>query len=112
MAGIQTTAYHHLIDSIVAERDPGSRRRLAEDLVRTLGGGMASDAEPASRDTTRASADAATLRVLAVHGIGDNHSDVAWQQVWTRAIVDGVRRFAPAATVAVEFAMYADTRLR
>ncbi len=35
------------------------------------------------------------LRILCVHGVGDRHPDVAWQDDWKEAIEGSVRRWDP-----------------
>jgi hypothetical protein len=50
----------------------------------------------------------ATFRVLAVHGIGDHHTDVTWQDQWRAAISTAIRAWEREAEVQVEFMMYDD----
>jgi len=37
----------------------------------------------------------ATLKILGVHGIGDHHSNLAWEEEWKNAIESGLRRWSP-----------------
>ena len=37
----------------------------------------------------------AKLKILCVHGIGDHHSNLAWEDEWKNAIESGLRRWSP-----------------
>jgi hypothetical protein len=50
----------------------------------------------------------AKIRVLGVHGIGDHHTDVTWQNQWRDAITRGILTWEREAEVQVDFMMYDD----
>lgn len=51
---------------------------------------------------------AAPLKVLCVHGVGDHHSNLTWQSDWSTAILSGLRRWNPSATASFHFIPYDD----
>ncbi len=51
---------------------------------------------------------AETLRVLAVHGVGNHFGDLSWQDDWTQAIASSVKQVVGKQNVDVEFCMYDD----
>lgn len=48
------------------------------------------------------------LRILCVHGVGDHHTDTAWQDVWRIALEQLIHESNPNRQVAVDFVMYDD----
>ncbi len=49
-----------------------------------------------------------SLRVLCVHGVGDHHSDLAWQDQWREAVKTAVRAWRPDHEPDFDFASYDD----
>jgi hypothetical protein len=49
-----------------------------------------------------------SLAVLCVHGVGNHHVDLAWQQAWEQAVRDGIGAWDPGARVRVEFVLHDD----
>ena len=48
------------------------------------------------------------VKVLAVHGIGNHHTDQSWQNEWQTVITNSIRAWQPNAQVEVEFVMHDD----
>ena len=48
----------------------------------------------------------AKLKILGVHGIGDHHTDLAWQEQWKSAIEAGLRRWSPAIECEFSFLLH------
>jgi len=48
----------------------------------------------------------AKLKILGVHGIGDHHSDLAWQDQWKTAIESGLRRWSPSIECEFSFLLH------
>ncbi len=48
------------------------------------------------------------VKVLAVHGIGNHHSDLSWQDEWRKVITKSIQTWKPSADVEVEFVMHDD----
>jgi metacaspase-1 len=50
----------------------------------------------------------APLKILCIHGVGDHHTSLAWQDDWKAAILAGLRRWAPDADATIDFLVYDD----
>lgn len=48
----------------------------------------------------------AKLKILCVHGIGDHHSNLAWQEEWKTAIETNLRRWSPAIECEFSFLLH------
>jgi hypothetical protein len=80
----------------------------ASALTQPLGGAtrsrsMAGGRAKAAARSLNAGAD---MTILCIHGVGDHHTNTAWQTGWKDAILDGLRRWNAAATADIQFLMY------
>jgi hypothetical protein len=50
----------------------------------------------------------APTRILCVHGVGDHHTDLSWEDEWRDAIVAGLRSWNPDAEAVFRFVLYDD----
>lgn len=48
------------------------------------------------------------VKVLAVHGVGNHHSDLSWQGEWKKVITKSIQSWKPNAEVEIEFVMHDD----
>jgi hypothetical protein len=48
------------------------------------------------------------LRILCVHGVGDHHTDLSWQDQWRETVTGALRRWDPGAEPDLSFVAYDD----
>jgi hypothetical protein len=48
----------------------------------------------------------AKLKILCVHGIGDHHTSLAWEQDWEKVILDGLRTWSPEIECEFDFLLH------
>lgn len=48
------------------------------------------------------------VKVLAIHGIGNHHTDLSWQDEWQKVITKSIQAWKPGADVEVEFVLHDD----
>src|SRR6185295_3953106 len=61
-----------------------------------------------ARSSLRSEGNMAKRKILCVHGIGDHHSNLAWEEEWKSAIEGGLRRWSPDIECEFSFLLHDD----